>query len=163
MFAPPLAYCANQIDLYGSMRFLQRQRVCFLMTDGINNDYGKICMDQNCKEFCQRYHINQNCNLNNITYLMKNDMNITIVGTYIDTSNTINTNNANNNINKNNLYCYTSCVIGTTLQNCLKSNVSEIFCFLDRCFACIGLTIFVSIFYICLQYMQIMCRSHYSF
>ena len=51
VFAPPLAYCANQIELHGSRDVHRRQRACFLITDGINTDMKKSASKQTALNF----------------------------------------------------------------------------------------------------------------
>ena len=109
-FAPPLSWCANEIRKRGS-NATNRFQTCILVTDGANENVeaNGQCADNpsndpHCPEFCAENGIpNSTCGVQEIVNVMKQTLNITIIGIYIDVEQNISSANAKN------LFCYSSC------------------------------------------------------
>ena len=105
-FAPPLSWCATQLAARGSNR-TNKFQACILLTDGKNDDTNlTLSQDDYVQAFCSTFASELGglpCTAGNIAFTMKEALNVTIIGVYMDVNQMSTENNAIN------LFCYSSC------------------------------------------------------
>eukprot|EP00505_MAST-04D_sp_SCG-Rhode-Island_P004879 Stramenopile-MAST_4_protein_4879 len=105
-FAPPLSWCATQLAARGSNR-TNKFQACILLTDGKNDDTDlTLSQDDYVQAFCSTFASELGglpCTAGNIAFTMKEALNVTIIGVYMDVNQMSTENNAIN------LFCYSSC------------------------------------------------------